>query len=332
MQKRKFSTSLLILLSVIIIVVVLDRFFTQKIKEEKLKTSTISESIWVAPDTGSISKTPEGDMIRYGRLLIANTAYYLGPKGKITHSTNGMNCQNCHLDAGAKPWGNNYGAVFSTYPKYRDRRGAIETVIQRVNDCLERSLNGRALDSNSHEMQAILAYIKWLGKDVPKGQKPGGCGIAQLVFLNRPADQQKGKLIFDAKCIKCHQANGQGQLNADGITYLYPPLWGEHSYNTGAGLYRLSRFAGYIKNNMPFGATYKTSQLTDEEAWDVAAYVNSQPRPEKVFKEDWPNIAQKPYDHPFGPYADSFSEQQHKYGPFAPIQKAKEIAGRKKSS
>ena len=108
-------------------------------------------------------------------------------------------------------------------------------------------------------------------------------------------------------------------MNTDGIGYAFPPSWGDNSYNNGAGLFRLSRFAGYVKANMPLGATYDNPQLTDEEAWDVAAFVNSLPRPEKDLNKDWPNIAGKPIDHPFGPYADAFTEKQHKYGPFKPI-------------
>ena len=87
----------------------------------------------------------------------------------------------------------------------------------------------------------------------------------------------------------------------------------------GAGLFRLSRFAGYVKANMPQGASWERPQLTDEEAWDVAAYVNAQPRPTKDLSTDWPDIAKKPVDHPFGPYKDPYSEQQHKFGPFGPI-------------
>jgi thiosulfate dehydrogenase len=99
-------------------------------------------------------------------------------------------------------------------------------------------------------------------------------------------------------------------------------LWGKNSYNVGAGIYQLSKFAGYIKNNMPFGVTFTNPQLTVEQAWDVAAFVNSQPRPPKNLSMDWPDIAAKPLDYPFGPYSDSFSEKQHKYGPFAPIRQS----------
>lgn len=330
MRNGLFSR-IIILLVTITFVVIVDRILT-KAFHKKNSLASQTENFWIAPDTSSIPNNAKGRLIRYGRSLITNTAFYLGPKGIVSQTTNGMNCQNCHLSAGTKPWGNNYGAVFSTYPKFRGRRGAIENISQRINDCLERSLNGQALDSNSHEMQAILAYMKWLGKEVTKGQKPKGAGIRQLVFMNRAADLQKGKSVFEKNCVRCHGNDGLGKLNADSITYLYPPLWGVHSYNVGAGLYRLSRFAGYVKDNMPFGVTNANAQLTDEEAWDVAAFVNSQPRPKKDLSKDWPDISLKPFDHPFAPYTDSFSESQHKYGPFAEIQKAKENSIKKKSS
>ena len=283
------------------------------------------ESVWRGWNKYQIK--PSDSLARYGRELIENTSYYLGPKGNVAAITNGMNCQNCHLDGGTLPWANNYGAVASTYPKFRDRSGSIETIQKRVNDCLERSLNGKALDTNSREMRAIVAYMHWLGDDVPKGKKPKGSGIMELKYLDRASDPGKGRLVYQNKCQSCHGSDGQGQVNADGYGYSYPPLWGTHSYNSGAGLFRNSRFAGYVKNSMPFGVDYQTTQLSDEEAWDVAAFVNSQPRPSKDLSRDWPDISKKPVDHPFGQYADGFSEQQHKYGPFEPI-----IAARKKQA
>lgn len=272
---------------------------------------------------------PEHDSLAvYGYQLISNTSYFLGPNGTVAHLTNGMNCQNCHLNGGTVPWGNNYGAVASMYPQFRARSGSIETIVKRISDCMERSLNGTAVDSASKEMQAIIAYINWLGKDVPKKVKPKGSGIMDIPYLNRAADPKNGAMVYTSKCQRCHGADGLGKKNPDGYGYQYPPLWGEHSYNTAAGLYRISRFAGYVKNNMPFGeVTYHDPLLTNEEAWDVAAFVNSQPRPSKIFKEDWPDISKKPVDHPFGPFADGFTEEQHKYGPFKPI-----VEARKKQS
>lgn len=269
---------------------------------------------WSAPDTSSILNNEEGWLIKYGRDLVANTSHYLN------NTTNGMNCQNCHLDAGTKFFGNNYSAVASTYPKFRARSGSIETIEKRVNDCIERSLNGTPLDSTGKELRAIVAYIKWVGNEVQKDSIPEGAGLINVPLLERAAEADKGKIVFESKCISCHGADGQGKKDATGFNhYTYPPLWGEHSYTTGAGLFRLSRFAGYVKANMPLGANYKQPMLTDEEAWDVAAYVNSQPRPSKKFKTDWPDISKKPFDHPFGPYDDKFSEQQHKFGPWQAI-------------
>lgn len=230
-----------------------------------------------------------------------------------------MNCQNCHLDAGTKPWGNNYGAVASTYPRFRARSGTEENIYKRISDCMERSLNGRALPEDSREMQAMMRYITWLGADIPKGETPPGTGIVHLPYMDRAADPAKGQNIYAEKCAVCHGVNGEGMLAADGKTYTYPPMWGPASYNTGAGLYRLSRFAGYVKYNMPFGVDYRNPQLSDEECWDVAAFVNAQPRPVKDLTGDWPDISKKPVDHPFGPFADPFDERQHKFGPFQPI-------------
>lgn len=295
-------------------------------QQAAIADSTAMHSVWVGPAASQIPyySRKDGELIWYGHELIANTAKYLGPKGTVRQISNGMNCQNCHLEAGTKPWGNNYSAVYTTYPKFRDRSATTETIFKRVNDCFERSLNGKALDTTSKEMQAIYAYIKWLGEDLQKGSKPKGSGIAELPFLNLAANPAAGEIVYEQKCKSCHGANGEGQLNFDGLSYTYPPLWGKNSYNNGAGLFRLSRFAGYVKNNMPQGADYHSPQLSNEEAWNVAAFVNSQPRPAKDLSSDWPDISKKPIDHPFGPYADTFSEQQHKYGPFGPIKQYKE--------
>ena len=293
--------------------------FTDAAKE-KAKGVSEASLFWQAPDVATLEADPKKEEILYGKDLIAHTADYFGPNGKVfLSSTNGMNCQNCHLDAGTKVFGNNYSAVASTYPKFRARSGAIENMYKRINDCFERSLNGKGLDTNSKEMQAIVSYIKWLGKDVAKGVKPEGSGFKDLKFLDRASDPEKGKLVYTAKCQSCHQANGEGILNGDKTAFTYPPLWGANSYNDGAGLYRMSNFAKFVKYNMPLGASHNATQLSDEEAWDVAAFVNSQPRPKKDIKKDWPKIEEKPFDHPFGPYKDGFDEKQHKYGPYTPI-------------
>ncbi len=300
---------------------------------ESTTTATKEES-WVAPSLYLDTKLEgeEREFVIYGEALIENTAKYLGPNGSVAAITNGMNCQNCHLNAGKKSWGNNYGAVASTYPKFRDRSGSMETIYKRVSDCMERSLNGKTLDSNSKEMKAMIAYIKWVGHAVEKGQTPSGSGIQPPAYLDRAASPEKGNLVYVSKCQSCHGANGEGVMALNGKSYTYPPLWGPQSYNTGAGLFRLSRFAGYVRDNMPLNqATHDAPVLSDEEAWDVAAFVNSRPRPVKDLSSDWPNISKKPIDHPFGPYNDGFNEMQHKYGPFKPIIDARKKQEKQKS-
>jgi thiosulfate dehydrogenase len=289
------------------------------------KKAALEEEIakfWKPSDINLITDQTLKKQVEYGRELIAHTAYYLGPNGIVKKITNGMNCNNCHLDAGTKAWGNNYGSVYSMYPKMRARSGQVEDLYKRISDCMERSLNGQTLKKDSKEIQAMIAYIEYIGKDVAKNQEAIAAGIYNLEYLDRAANPITGKVLYDKKCTTCHQTYGQGKMTADNKEYTYPPLWGKNSFNQGAGLYRVSRFAGYIKYNMPQGATYDNPQLSDEEAWDIAAYVATQPRPTKDFRQDWPDISKKPVDHPFGPFSDKFTEKQHKFGPFEPIKKA----------
>jgi thiosulfate dehydrogenase len=297
----------------------------------KLSSRKIPANAWKAPDTSTIPKGTTGDMIRYGRELLAHTSVYFGPNGTIAKISNGMNCQNCHLDGGSKLFGNDYAYFIASYPKMDNRSGKVGLASDRIVQCFNRSLAGRAPDTTGHEVRAMLAYMKWIGQGVKKGRQPFGTSTEKLAYLGRAADTIKGKAVFISKCKICHGNNGEGLLAADKRSYTYPPLWGQHSYNDGAGMYRVGNLAGFVKNNMPFGATYQNPQVTDAEAWDVAAFVNSQPRPHKDQHNDWKNIKTKPVDFPFGPYADKFSEKQHKYGPFKPIKEAQKELINKKS-
>lgn len=284
---------------------------------------TTTASKWQPPKLDTVPAGERARQLIYGKELIANTAKYFGPKGSIAAISNGMNCQNCHLDAGTRLYGNCFATVASVYPKYRDRSARVESISFRINDCITRSLNGKPIDTLSKEMQAMIAYIKWLGKDVTKGLTPEGCGIQEIGFISRACDTLKGRIVFANKCQKCHSANGEGFLLPDSSGYIYPPLWGLHSFNTAAGMYRVGRLASFIQKNMPYSNTYTAPQLSEEEAWHLAGFINSQERPFKKIAADWKDINSKPVDYPFGPFADSFTELQHKYGPFTEMQKKK---------
>lgn len=186
-----------------------------------------NSSVWRSPDINSIAQTSDGELIKYGRELIMRTSYYIGPQGVKGNFSNGMNCGNCHLEGGSKRFGNNYATVAATYPKFRSRSGTIETVSKRINDCLQRSLNGKPLDESSPEMMAMVRYILWVGKDVSRGELVNGAGLKELSLLTTEADSANGLNIYVAYCKQCHGANGEGIRDTTGRNYWqYPPLWG----------------------------------------------------------------------------------------------------------
>ena len=313
----------IIVFVIVVFVILVDRVINNwhhKISAHETSSAVISSVAIPALRTilsDSTLSESERRQLMYGRELVAHTSKYFGPHGNIAHHSNGMNCQNCHLDAGTKSWGNSFAAVFATYPKYRSRSHSIQDLQARINDCFKRSLNGIPPDSNSREMNCMIAYINWVGKNVPKGTKPDYAGVSQIAYLERASDSAQGELIYKGLCQTCHKASGGGFLSADGKEYIYPPLWGDASYNDGAGLFRLSSMAAFLLNNMPFGKASHTGQvLTTEQAWDLAAFVNSKPRPHFLQIHDYPIVSEKPVDFPFGPYADQFSETRHKYGPY----------------
>lgn len=294
----------------------------QKIEVQELKPSDEFESVHQHPYLDSIPDGPEGDMIRYGRELILNTAKYIGPEGSAGQFLgNKMNCTNCHLDAGTRPYGYNFFSTYANYPQYRSRENQVMTMEQRVNNCVERPHNGTPLPLDSKEMVAIVTYIKWLGEGVAIGTKVKGSERIAMTFPNRAADPKLGSEIYERECARCHGEDGQGKFNKEGLSYEYPPLWGLDAYQSGSSMFRLIKAAQFIKANMPHDqATWENPKLSDEEAFDVAAYINS-PEHVRPMAEgpDYEDIRTKYVDYPIGPYDDPFSQEQHKYGPFQPI-------------
>ncbi len=259
----------------------------------------------------------EGKLAAYGAQLIQSTATLVGPSTELKITGNKMACTNCHLQAGTKSFAAPYIGLTGKFPTYIGRENKVETLEERINGCFERSMNGRAIDVESREMRAIVTYIKHISKGTVLGDTLIGRGFTQINPLHRAASPQQGQVVYIAKCASCHGKDGQGLPGDNTNGYTYPPLWGPDSYNDGAGMARLLTAAAFIKGNMPFGATAENPQLSDEEAIDVAAYINSQPRPVKSNKEkDYPDLTKKPKDSPYPPYADEISQQQHQFGPY----------------
>ena len=284
---------------------------------------TIDLTVWTPPDIGSVGDDPFGTLVKYGYALLTDTANQIGPTvadPARRYAGNNLNCQSCHLQGGTQPYAMPLVGVWGQFPEYRGREGEVVMLEDRINGCMERSLNGRTLPVSGREMKAYLAFIKWLSTGIPDGSRLVGEVVSAVKEPGRAADVVHGKKVFEQACAGCHGIDGFGQRAATGAGYQFPPLWGPDSYNNGAGMGRLLTAAAFIKNNMPFGTTYAAPALSDEDAVDVAGFINSAERPHKAdLAKDYPNRSQKPVDAPYGPYVDDFSPTQHELGPFAPI-------------
>jgi thiosulfate dehydrogenase len=192
------------------------------------------------------------------------------PKYAAKYSGNKLTCANCHFDAGRSKDGISLVGVAAAYPKYRKRTEYSTDLVARTNECFERSMNGRALPLNSHEMQGLIAYMSWISKDLPIYADIPWLGVKRLQS-NHQGDLANGKSVYDATCSMCHGANGEG-------TPAAPPLWGSQSFNDGAGMSHPDILSGFVKANMPQGAP----TLTVEQAIDVAGYIKTKPRPHFV--------------------------------------------------
>ncbi|WP_026607143.1 c-type cytochrome [Methylocapsa acidiphila] len=284
--------------------------------------------IWTVPDIGSLPDDAHGRQVRLGREIVAATYAHIGPavaNPAKRFAGNNLACGNCHLENGTKKFGLALFGIYGDFPKYSVRTGGDISIEERLNSCMARSMNGRPLPEKSAEMLALVAYVKFLSSGVQPGESLSGLGAGKMPELDRAADPKRGEKIYARACLECHNPNGAGVPRSPedmALGYIVPPLWGRDSFNDGAGMARLITLANFVHFNMPHGADYLDPQLSVEEAWDVAAYVESQQRPRKAgLDHDFAkNLLEKPVDAPYGPYADKFSEAQHKYGPYAPIQ------------
>ncbi|OJX74331.1 c-type cytochrome [Magnetospirillum sp. 64-120] len=290
------------------------------------ETAVVDLTTWKVPDINSLPDDSHGKLVRFGHELTVATFKHIGPevadKSK-RYAGNNLSCQNCHREAATQPYAMPWTGVSAVFPQYRSREDKISTVEDRVNGCMQRSMAGQKLPDDSPEMKAFVAYIDFLSQGIPKGAKITGAGVKAVALPDRMADLAHGEQVFKEVCSACHGEDGHGVRNgaqSDAQGYQFPPLWGPDSYNQGAGMYRLASAARFVMHNMPLGTTYAAPTLSIDQAYDVMAYVNTQPRMAKQGMEnDFPNRLKKPADMPFPPYADGFSQAQHQYGPFGPI-------------
>lgn len=246
------------------------------------------------PPESAIPQGPFGDMVRLGREIFVNTGVaakeYVG---------NGLRCSNCHLDAGrlansAPLWG-----AYVAYPAYRAKNGHVNTLGERLQGCFKYSMNGKAPPLDAKEMVALETYAFWMAKGAPTGEKLPGAGYPKKGFKPpQPPDFARGEQVFKQHCALCHSDDGQGKQVAG--RYVFPPLWGPDSFNWGAGMGQLDNAAAFIKANMPLS---QGGTLTDQDAWDVAMYMDAHERPQDPrYKGDLAATRKAYHDTPMSLY------------------------------
>jgi thiosulfate dehydrogenase len=234
--------------------------------------ATVDLTQWSSPDLAAVGDDPFGKLVKYGHALVTDTANEIGPTvadpGK-RFSGNNLACQNCHLQAGTQPYAMPLTGIWGQFPQYRGREGAVDTLEDRINGCLERSMNGRPLPLGSLEMKAFIAYMRWLSTGIPAGAPLIGAGTLRIKEPARAADPSRGAVIYADVCSTCHAADGLGQRAANGAGYQFPPLWGPDSFNNGAGMNRVLTAAAYAMHNMPLGqhSAVRYSQTLTPMMW-----------------------------------------------------------------
>lgn len=211
---------------------------------------------------------------------------------------NALNCASCHLNAGTVADGSPYIGISAFFPGYAPRAGRTITLEDRINGCFLRSMNGKPLPLDSDELKAMVALFDWMRNETKPEDKVEGRGVGKVSTDIIP-NAENGKKIYSAQCALCHGSDGEGIKNAKG-QWVYPPLWGDESFNIGAGMARTYTAAAFVKRNMPIAMHNKfplgQGGMTDQEAVDVAEYFSHQPRPDFAGKvKDWPN-GKKPAD------------------------------------
>lgn len=290
---------------------------------------TIKANNLVPRDLSHIPNTPFGEKVKQGYSLFVNSQTM-----RDKYVGNGQNCVNCHMQAGMKANSAPLWGAFMAYPAYRSKNDKVNTYAERIQGCFTYSMDGTPPAKDSPELVALSAYSYWLAmgglldkygmqdrpipelsdaalqlggndesfilpvemrEDLPAGKRRSlaGRGYPKLDKPEQAPSIERGEIVYNTNCASCHNANGEG-IKANGIQ-SFPPLWGKDSFNWGAGMHRINTAAFFIYENMPLG---KSIQISKQQAWDVAAFMNSHERPQDPrFKGDLKANQEKYHNH-----------------------------------
>lgn len=244
----------------------------------------VAESDYFQPPAeDEIPDSPFGEAVKRGRDIFMNTSTNAGD-----YVGNGLACANCHLDGGREPYSAPMWAAYGRYPMYRAKNDQINTMEDRVMGCFTFSMNaqhsvaGGPPPHGDDIYRDLESYFYWLATGAPTNVAMEGTGFGKVEKTDLGYSPERGEQVFAANCAVCHGPDGQGQTDANG-RIVFPPLWGPNSYNWGAGMARVDTAAAFIKNNMPLS---QPGKLSDQEAWDVAAYIDSHERPRDARQGD----------------------------------------------
>lgn len=207
----------------------------------------------------------ERDSVLRGYHILMNTPLYASK-----YVGDNLSCTNCHFAEGDTLGGKNNGislvGVINQYPQYSKREGKTISLADRINNCFERSMNGRPVPKDSQEMHDMINYLTWISKEVAHFKSMPWLGMSLLRSKHTPDSEEGGK-IYQASCSLCHHSDGLGSQTV-------PPLWGNSSFNDGAGMSKLPMLSAFVYWNMPYGE----ASLSEEQALDVASFILQQPR------------------------------------------------------
>lgn len=252
------------------------------------------------PPREAIPDDEFGALVRKGEQIFTDTQ---------THASqfvgNDLQCTNCHLDAGRLANSAPLWAAWGMYPKYRGKNKHVNDYAERLQGCFRYSMNGTAPPRGDEVLLALQAYTYWLAQDAPAGKKMEGAGYPDVDGPKQEPDFERGEQVYAGHCALCHGDNGQGQRTANGAP-VFPPLWGKGSYNWGAGMHRVNTAASFIKANMPLGA----ATLSDQQAWDVAQYIDSHERPQDPRFEGYVEDTAKQFHGEYSMYGKQVQGKQ----------------------